>query len=174
LSRHREADPQRARALQGEPQLLEQAARANGATEEPAMESVTPLMQARARRAGSFSTRELLGEIIDKASLLVKKEVELARNEIKADLKSQLGMAKGFAVALITALIGVNMLGVALVFALALVMPGWLAALAVGVGLLGLGAGIGVISWQRRVTSPLALTRKTLKEDMQWAKERLA
>jgi hypothetical protein len=63
---------------------------------------------------------------------------------------------------------------VALVLALATQIPGWQAALIVG-GALALMAGIvGYASWNRRVTTPLALTRKTLKEDLQWAKERLA
>jgi Flp pilus assembly protein TadB len=136
--------------------------------------TMTPLMVARARRAESFSTRQLLGEISDKASLLIKKEVELARNEIKADLRSQLTMAKGFAVAVVVALMALSMLPLALVFALAHVMPAWVAALAVAGGLLLIAAIVAYVSWQRRVTAPLALTRKTLKEDVQWAKERLA
>jgi hypothetical protein len=53
-------------------------------------------------------------------------------------------------------------------------MPGWLAALIVGGILLAIGAIVGYVSWTRRVTTPLALTRKTLKEDLRWAKERLA
>jgi hypothetical protein len=136
--------------------------------------TMTPLMVARARRAESFSTRQLLGEISDKASLLIKKEVELARNEIKADLRSQLAMAKGFAVAVVVALMALSMLPLALVFALAHVMAAWVAALAVAGGLLLIAAIVAYVSWQRRVTAPLALTRKTLKEDVQWAKERLA
>jgi hypothetical protein len=36
------------------------------------------------------------------------------------------------------------------------------------------GAIVGYVSWTRRVSNPLALTRKTLKEDIQWAKEQLA
>lgn len=135
--------------------------------------AVTPLMMARARRAESFSTRQLLGEISDKASLLIRKEVELARNEIKADLRSQLAMAKGLAVALIAGVMALTMLPLALVFALARVMPAWLAALGVAGGLLVVAAIVAYLSWQWRVTTPLALTRKTLKEDMQWARERL-
>jgi len=66
------------------------------------------------------------------------------------------------------------MLLMALVFGLATRMPGWLAALIVGGILLAIGAIVGYVSWTRRVTTPLALTRKTLKEALQWAKERLA
>jgi uncharacterized iron-regulated membrane protein len=70
--------------------------------------------------------------------------------------------------------LGLNMLLVAIVLGLAAYLPGWLAALLIG-GLLVIVAGIlGYVSWARRVTSPLAATRRTLKEDAQWAKERLA
>jgi len=69
---------------------------------------------------------------------------------------------------------GVNMLLVAAVFALTVWMPGWLAALAVAVLLLVIGGVIGLVGWQRRVSVPLAVTRKVVKEDVQWAKERLA
>lgn len=168
------------RSLRGEPQLLEQGTRRNGSLEEnmdrySAAETaaMTPPMMARARRAEAFSTRQLLGEISDKASLLIKKEVELVRNEIKADLRSQLAMAKGFAAAVIVTLMALTMLPLALVFALVSVMPAWVAALAVAGGLLVIAAIVAYVSWQRRVTTPLALTRKTLKEDVQWAKERL-
>jgi hypothetical protein len=125
-------------------------------------------------RAQSLSLRELVGEITGKATLLARKEAELAKTEIRADIRSELAMIKGFAVALVIGLTALNMFLVALVLALATQMPGWQAALIVG-GALALMAGIvGYASWNRRVTTPLALTRKTLKEDLQWAKERLA
>jgi hypothetical protein len=72
------------------------------------------------------------------------------------------------------AVLGVNMLLVAAVFALAGWIPGWQAALGVAVLLLLLGALLAIGGWSRRVSAPLAVTRKTVKEDVQWAKERLA
>lgn len=125
-------------------------------------------------RAQSLSTRKLIGEITDKASLLVKKEVELAKTEIRADLEAQVAVAQGFAAALVAGLTAFNMFMVALVFWLATQMPGWLAAVIVGAVLLVMAGILGYVSWSRRLTNPLALTRKTLKEDLQWAKERLA
>jgi hypothetical protein len=60
------------------------------------------------------------------------------------------------------------------VIALAPLVTPWLGALILG-GLLVVGGGIvAYVSWNRRVSSPLALTRKSLKEDVQWAKEHLA
>jgi hypothetical protein len=71
-------------------------------------------------------------------------------------------------------MLGLNMLLVALVFFLATYMPGWLAALVVGAVLLLIGGFVGYLSWANRVSSPLAVTRKTLNENAQWVKERLA
>src|SRR5262245_58422766 len=107
----------------------------------------TPLSRTGAVRARNLSTRELVAEITGKASLLVKKEVELARNELKADLQAELAMAKALAAGALAALLGLNVLLVAVVFALAIIMPGWLAALIVGGALLLIGAIVGYVGW---------------------------
>ena len=125
------------------------------------------------RSAGSLSTLELVRRLLQTGSLLIKKEVELARAELKADLQAQLRMAKRLAIAAVLALLGINLLLVAAVFALAHVMPGWLAALALGVLLLAVGGAIGLVAWRRRMSAPLAVTRKHVKEDLEWAKEHL-
>lgn len=124
--------------------------------------------------ARALSTRELIVEITEKVTLLARKEVELAKTEIKADLEAELSTAKGLGVAALGVVLGLNMLLVALVLALATYIPAWLAALLLGGALLLIGGIVGYVSWTRRVTKPLAVTRKTLKEDVQWAKERLA
>ena len=122
----------------------------------------------------SLSLRELLGEITGKVTLLARKEVELARTELKADLASEVAAGKGLLVAALVGILGINMLLVAAVFALAAYMPAWLAAVLIGIVLVVIAGILGYVSWSRRVTSPLSATRKTLKEDAQWAKERLA
>jgi uncharacterized membrane protein YqjE len=126
------------------------------------------------RSPRSLSTRALIGEILAKASLLVKKEVELARAEIREDLSAELGMAKALGIAAILALLAVNAFVVAGILALAAVLPGWAAGLIVGGALLTLAAVVGLIGWRRRVAEPLDVTRQSLKEDLQWMKERAA
>jgi uncharacterized membrane protein YqjE len=121
----------------------------------------------------SLRTLELVRQIWRTGSLLVNKDVELARAELKADLQAQLLMAKLLAAAAVLALLGIDLLLVAVVFALARVMPAWLAALALGVLLLAVGGAIGLTAWRRRVSAPLAVTRKKVKEDLEWAKEHL-
>ncbi len=161
------------RALEGEPQLLEAAA-TNGVPRQDRAEEVYMATRIpRGEPVQELSIRELIGAILGKASLLIKTETELAKAEIKADLQSQLAMVKGFAIAAVCGLLGLNMLLVALVLGLAVWIPAWMAALITAAVLLVLGAIIGYVGWTRLVT-PLAVTRKTLKEDVQWAKERLA
>jgi hypothetical protein len=122
----------------------------------------------------SLSTRQLLTQLLETVSLLVSKEVELVRAEIKADVKAELDMVKLLVAAGVVAMFGVNMLLVAAVFALAAWVPAGLAALGIAVLLLLIGAVLALVGWNRRVSTPLAVTRKTVKEDVQWAKERLA
>jgi hypothetical protein len=156
------------RALTGHRQILEQTL--------PEESTMTPQTTHSAldHEARSLSTRELVSRVLKTGSTLVAKEVELARAEIKADLHAELGVLKLLIAAALLALLGLNLLFVSAVFALTHWLPGWLAALGLAGMLLAIGFGLGLIGWARRVSAPLAITRKTVKEDMQWAKERLA
>jgi len=116
---------------------------------------------------------DLLRQVARTGTQLVEKDIELARAELKADVRALLRMAVRIAAAALLALLAINLLLVAVVLALALVMPGWLAALAVAVLLLAVGAGFGWAAWRGRSGTPLAATRKKVKEDVEWAKERL-
>jgi len=132
---------------------------------------LTPLDE---RSPRSLSTRALIGEIIAKASLLVKTEVELAKAEIREDLRAELGMAKALGIAAVLALLALNAFVVAGILALAAVLPGWAAGLIVGGALLAVAAVLGFIGWRRHVAKPLDVTRRSLKEDLRWMKERAA
>lgn len=163
---------QLARALTGHRQILEQTL-----SEETSMTHFAAHSTTHAtidHEARSLSTRELVSRLLKAGTLLVSKEVELARAEIKADLKAELGMVKLLIAAALIAVLGLNLLFVSAVFALTHWLPGWLAALGLAGMLLVISFGLGLIGWARRVSAPLAITRKTVKEDMQWAKERLA
>src|SRR5262252_4908735 len=102
----------------------------------------------------SLSTRQLLMQLIETVTLLVRKEVELARAEIRADVRAELSMVTLLVAGGVVAVFGVNMLLVAAVFALTVWMPGWLAALAVAVVLIVIGAVLALVGWQRRVSAP--------------------
>jgi uncharacterized membrane protein HdeD (DUF308 family) len=79
----------------------------------------------------------------------------------------------GLGIAGVLLLLGVNVLLVAGVLALALVIPAWVAGLTVSGALLAVGGIIAMTSWRRRVSVPLERTRQTVTEDLHWAKERL-
>jgi uncharacterized membrane protein YqjE len=163
------------RALRGERQLL--AATLDGdspATNHATEEADMTLERTGGEGARALSVGALINEIMGKVTVLAKKEIELAKVEVKADMESELAMAKGLAIAALVTVLGLNGLLIALVFALAAVMPGWLAGLLVGGALIVIGGILGYVSWARRVTNPLALTRKSIREDTQWVKERLA
>ena len=123
---------------------------------------------------GSPSTRALVGQIGTQLVRLAQTEVELARAELASDVRSGRRTMVGLAVAAGAGLIGLNLLLVAVVLALALVMPGWLAALILAGGVLLVGAVTGYLGWKQRPRSPLALTRKSLKEDWEWLKAQVA
>jgi uncharacterized membrane protein YqjE len=123
-----------------------------------------------------MKTRDLVTELARKASLLAKKEVELAKAELKADIRTEIRMAGGLGAAGICALFTVQLLLTAVVLALmeAGAMPGWAAALVVAAVVLAVGTGVGLWGWARRVRKPLDSTRHSLREDVRWAKERIA
>ena len=125
-------------------------------------------------RLESMSNKELLQHVAQSALLLAKKEVELAKAELKADLKNEVAMAKGLTVAGLCAIWTVAMMLVAGALALGTVVAEWAAALIVAAAVLLVGTIAGLVGWGKRVKDPMETTRRTLKEDVQWAKERIA
>jgi putative superfamily III holin-X len=121
-----------------------------------------------------LSNRELVSHVIDSATLLAKKEIELAKAELKQDIKAEVGMAKGLGIGALCALCTVNLMLVAGALALGNVVAEWAAALIVAAAVLAVGTVAGFVGWKKRVTNPLESTRRSLKEDALWAKERLA
>ena len=121
-----------------------------------------------------LSNRELVGHVIESATLLAKKEIELAKAEMKKDLKAEVAMAKGLGLGALCALFTVNLMLVAAALALGNVIAEWAAALIVAAVVLAVGTAASVVGWKKRVTHPLESTRRSLKEDVLWAKERLA
>ena len=115
---------------------------------------------------------ELLQQIGSDAKTLMQMEMELAKEEAKVDLNAELDLAKGTLVSAVCAILGLNMLLIAAVFALA---PdyAWIAALAVGVVLLAIAGGAAFIGWKRAEKDPLRTTRESLMEDVEWAKRQI-
>ena len=158
-------------ALHGDPQLLDRRTEEEKMEKPGKWETSQPQVVA---GAPALSTPALIETITKKAYLLAQKEIALARAELAEDVRAELAMLKWLAGAGALALVGVTMLLVAGVLALAPYVQPWLAALVLGGAVLAAAAGLGLYGWHRRVRSPLDLTRKSLTENWQWAKERLA
>ena len=119
-----------------------------------------------------MSTRELVAAAIASATDLVRDEIELARLELKRDLKAQMRSSIWLVVGVVFALMVLALLLVAVAFALATVLPGWGAALIVA-GFAAIVATItGIVGYVTIVRKPLDVTRRTLKENLEWAKKR--
>jgi uncharacterized membrane protein YqjE len=126
------------------------------------------------RPASSLTVAQLVGEIKDQLTLLVRKQIDLARTELKEDIKAEAVTVGGLGLAAVGAIIAVTLLLVTVILALATVMPAWGAGLIVSGVVLLASALAALIGWSKRVRKPLEKTRQSLKEDIQWTKERLA
>jgi Putative Actinobacterial Holin-X, holin superfamily III len=115
---------------------------------------------------------DLVKQLADQTSTLVKQEMDLAKAEVKQQAQEAgkgVGMLVGGAV---VALLGAGTLVAFLVMLLDGALPNWLAALIVAVVLLALAAGLAMVGRNRlrRATPPAQQTVETVKEDVQWAK----
>lgn len=127
----------------------------------------------RATAPSELSTRDLVAAAAAAATDLVRDEIELAKIELKHDLKAQARSAIWLAAAGVGGLMILAMLLVSAVLGLGTVIAGWGAALIIA-GAVGLVTVIaGLLGYLKFVKKPLATTRKTLKEDLEWAKKRL-
>ena len=119
------------------------------------------------------STAELVREVASTASALVGKEVELARVELKNDFASELATLKGFGVAAVAGMLALDALLIAAVIALMPYVDVRIAAVVIAAAFALVAVVAGIVGWRHHVRKPLARTRKTVEEDLQWAKERL-
>lgn len=124
--------------------------------------------------AAQLSTGELLREIGEQVQMLARTELDLVKNELRANVKSEATTVAGLGVAAMAGVIAVNLLLVTVILALAQALPGWQAGLIVSGAVLAVAAIAGGIGWSKRVQKPLDRTRHELKEDVQWTKEHLA
>jgi Flp pilus assembly protein TadB len=103
-----------------------------------------------ARANDDRSAAELIKQVSEQTSKLVRQEIALARLEIREKIKHFEIGAGLLGAAAFAALFGAATLVAALVLVLATAMEAWLAALVVAVVLLG-GAGIMALSGKRQI-----------------------
>jgi Putative Actinobacterial Holin-X, holin superfamily III len=116
---------------------------------------------------------ELLKQLSQETTTLVRQELELAKAEM-AQKGKQAGVGAGmFGGAGVSALLGLGALTAAAVAALDAAMPLWLAALIVGLVWLAV-AGVLALQGKTKVqaaTPPVPeQTQESVKEDVEWAK----
>jgi uncharacterized membrane protein YqjE len=119
---------------------------------------------------------ELLKQLSEETTRLVRQEIELAKAEL-AQKGKQVGMGAGlFGAAGVVGLLALAALTTCLILALDAAMPAWLAALIVA-AVYGVVAAVLAMRGRAKVkqaTPPVPQqTIETVKEDVQWAKTQM-
>jgi uncharacterized membrane protein YqjE len=116
---------------------------------------------------------ELLKQLSQETTTLVRQELDLAKAEM-AQKGKQAGLGAGmFGGAGVSALLGLGALTAAVIAALDIAMPLWLAALIVAVIWLAVAGVLGLAGKTKvqQATPPLPeQTQESVKEDVEWAK----
>jgi hypothetical protein len=121
------------------------------------------------------STIELVRAIAQDSSLLVRKELELARLELTEAAMARAKGAAAFGAASAMGFLALIFLSVAGAVALDIVLPRWAAWLIVGGAFLVLAGGAAMFGLRRmkRPSMKPEETVRTVKEDVQWARAQL-
>ena len=126
-------------------------------------------------RAQEQSTVELVRSIGNDTATLVRKEIELGRQEIVEAITARVKVVAAFGAAGALGLFAMIFLAIAAGAALKLVVAPWLAWLIVGGSFLVLmmgAAGFGIARIKKPAMKPEETVR-TVKEDVEWAKAQL-
>jgi putative superfamily III holin-X len=121
------------------------------------------------------SIPELVRSIATDTSTLVRKEMELARQEIVGALTARIMGAGAMAAAGLLGLFALAFLALAVAAALDNVLRPWASRLIVGGGFLLLAA-VGTLFGVRKMKKPPLApteTKRTVREDVQWARRQL-
>jgi uncharacterized membrane protein YqjE len=121
------------------------------------------------------SVPEVLEDIASNLAQLVQAEFRLAKTELKEGAEKAAGPGATLGAGLALALYGLGFLLLAAVYAMSLVMAGWLAALIVG-GVITVAAGILVAAGTAKLKRTNLMPDKALRsleEDVQWAKQQI-
>ena len=135
-----------------------------------------PSTQGETRSAQSDqSISDLVKQLSEQTSTLIRKELELARAEMTQKGKAA-GVGAGmFGGAALVGLLALGALTACFILALAVVLDAWLAALIVAVAYAAIAAILALIGKRkvREATPPIPEQAKdSVKEDLEWAKER--
>jgi putative superfamily III holin-X len=120
-------------------------------------------------------TSELLKDLSEQTTTLVRQEIELAKAEMTVKGK-QVGIGAGaFGGAALVGLYAVGALTAAIILALSTAVDGWLAALIVGVVYAAVAGGLALMGKQKTQAGAPPVPERAIsstKEDVEWAKTR--
>jgi len=122
---------------------------------------------------GERSIADVLQDIIRDVQEIVRSEVRLAKTELREEAVKAKTAAGLLGAAAVTAFFAVLFVLLALVYALAIVMSGWAAALIVGVGLAVVATVMvmaGLKRWKQIQATP-ARAMDSMKENVEWVKQ---
>ncbi len=118
--------------------------------------------------------KKLIQDIVQDITRIFRAEVQLARAEISEKASTAGRAASAMAGAAVMGLLAAGCFVVTCIAALALVLPVWLSALimAVFLSLIAGGAYLAGRSRLKQITPTPQLTVRTIKENIEWAKQR--
>jgi hypothetical protein len=121
------------------------------------------------------STVDLVRSIAGDTSTLVRKQVELAKQEVVEGIAAKVKGAAALGAAGVLGLFVIGFLGLAAASALDLVMEPWASRLVVAGGFLLLAAIAGLVGLRVMKKGSIAPeeTKRTVKEDVEWARQQL-
>jgi hypothetical protein len=124
---------------------------------------------------GQVSLSDAAKAVLKDTAELIRAEIALAKAEVEQSIREKVAGAGLLVGAGALAWLGVQGVLIALALALALVLPGWAAALIVSSVLLLAGAVLGLLG-KRRLAAKLSLatTRQNVEEDVTWTKSHLS
>ena len=136
-------------------------------------------MAAQLPRTEQQSIGQLLRRIVNGLNGLVDRQIQMAKQEAREDLSEVLGAAKtlgiGAGIALLGALLLLNVLTMAIVLSLNMIWPwlGWIVIVLI-IGAIFFVAYRFVMRGIREIkVTPVDRTRRTLREDIRWARHLL-
>jgi uncharacterized membrane protein YqjE len=117
----------------------------------------------------------VLADIVADVQQIIRAEFRLAKVELSEELAKVRRRAMLAAAGIVLVILSLGVLALSAVWAVALVLPPWAAALVVGAALALIG-GIIAMAGIKRMTDvhlPPEKTVETIKENIQWAKTRV-
>jgi uncharacterized membrane protein YqjE len=122
---------------------------------------------------GDRSIPDVLQDIIRNVQEIVRSEVRLAKTEIREELDKARSSTLLLGAGAATAMFAVLFLLLTVVYALALVMPEWAAAMLVGAALAAVAIVLFAVGLKRfkQIHPTPARTVETIKENVEWARQ---